>query len=248
MDENINLDENLSRKSRKINEKIEKLEEKNKTKHSKRIDKKIAKLVKKRERHENWLKIKLPFRILIKLCSIWIVIALISYSFTFIPLLKEAKVATMAAVAYVAPSEVTKVLDVVTINFGAKKSDYSWLKNTMNDYLNKEKELEIDEDFKVTDEKVVEENEEKISSIAKDVLGTNDTDKISSMPVQEILTKAAKNATPEMVSEAVDATPLTSESKEMLKNDINKALKIISKLNGSQMDELVETIKSKMYD
>ena len=49
---------------------------------------------------------------------------------------------TMAAIAYVAPESVAKVLDVVTLNIGANNNDFEWLKTTLLSYLNGEIKLD----------------------------------------------------------------------------------------------------------
>lgn len=123
--------------------KIEKkLEEKKKEKPSEKLDKKINKLEKKKQKKEKWLEIKLLVRILIKGATIWLIIGLVCYICSYIPIEKEVKTAAMEAIAYLAPEPVVKAIDVVTLNVGVSNNDFKWLKDTLTDYINGNVELE----------------------------------------------------------------------------------------------------------
>lgn len=86
----------------------------------------------------------------------------------------------------------------------------------------------------------------KQEELLNDVLGTTSADDLNSMSIPEILMKVATNSTPEIVSKVLDMTDLTEESKQILEQDINRALKIIPKLNNNQMNELVDIIQNAM--
>lgn len=247
-------------KMKKLEKKISKLEEQKLKKPSSRLDKKIIKLEKKKVKLEKWLKIKLPLRILIKGAATWLIIGGVCYGCSYIPIVKEIKMATMGAVAYVAPDPVVKVLDVVTLNIGANKNDFEWLKTTLQSYLDDESKLEVDnntgfvyDDYRINGQQVTEEeynqyiskNNEKLDNMAEEVLGATSLEQMSSMSIPEILIKVATNSTPEIVSQFLDMSNLTKESKQRVEQDVNRAIKIIPKLNNNQMDELVNMINSK---
>ena len=86
----------------------------------------------------------------------------------------------------------------------------------------------------------------KQEELLNDVLGTTSADDLNSMSIPEILMKVATNSTPEIVSKVLDMTDLTEESKQRVEQDINRALKIIPKLNNNQMNELVDIIQNAM--
>lgn len=261
-----------TKKMKKLERKITKLTEKNNVTPKKSIEKKITKLEKKKTRLEKWLKIKLPFRILIKGIATWLILGGICYGCSYVPVVKEVKMVAMAAIAYVAPEPVTKVLDVVTINVGANNDDFEWLKNRLKSYINGEVELEnkdsnyghwyisngpdgleyyigenqvSEAEYREFQEKLDKKNQEqqaKADKLTQDILGTTSTDELQAMSIAEILVKVATNSTPELVSTIIDMTDLTEEGKEIAKQDLNKALKILKKLNNNQMNELVEII------
>ena len=273
------------KKMKKLEKKINKLTEKNNITPKKSIEKKLTKLEKKKVKLEKWLKIKLPFRFLIKTGVTWLVIGGVCYGCSYVPVVREIKMTTMAAIAYVAPEPVVKVLDVVTLNIGASNKDFEWLKTRALSYLNGEIKLDeiINESaghsggYSFDGEKYVyhldgkevteaeykkyEEDREKRFSemeeegkkqqakqeeLLNDVLGTTSADDLNSMSIPEILMKVATNSTPEIVSKVLDMTDLTEESKQRVEQDINRALKIIPKLNNNQMNELVEIITNEM--
>lgn len=273
------------KKMRKLEKKINKLTEKNNITPKKSIEKKLTKLEKKKVKLEKWLKIKLPFRILIKTGVTWLIIGGVCYGCSYVPVVREVKMATMVAISYVAPEPVVKVLDVVTLNIGASNKDFEWLKTRALSYLNGEIKLDeiINESaghsggYSFDGEKYVyhldgkevteaeykkyEEDREKRFSemeeegkkqqakqeeLLNDVLGTTSADDLNSMSIPEILMKVATNSTPEIVSKVLDMTDLTEESKQILEQDINRALKIIPKLNNNQMNELVDIIQNAM--
>lgn len=273
------------KKMRKLEKKINKLTEKNNITPKKSIEKKLTKLEKKKVKLEKWLKIKLPFRILIKTGVTWLIIGGVCYGCSYVPVVREVKMATMVAISYVAPEPVVKVLDVVTLNIGASNKDFEWLKTRTLSYLNGEIKLDeiINESaghsggYSFDGEKYVyhldgkevteaeykkyEEDREKRFSemeeegkkqqakqeeLLNDVLGTTSADDLNSMSIPEILMKVATNSTPEIVSKVLDMTDLTEESKQILEQDINRALKIIPKLNNNQMNELVDIIQNAM--
>ena len=66
-EENIGKPVRKTGKMRKLEKKIARLNEKNQEMPKESITKKIAKLEKKKANLEKWLRIKLPFRFLIKL-------------------------------------------------------------------------------------------------------------------------------------------------------------------------------------
>ena len=88
------------------------------------------------------LKVKLPFRILIKTATIWLIIGGVCYGCSYVPVIKELKMAFTGAIAYVVPQPVSSVLDVVTLNLGVSNSDFEWLKSTIKSYINGEVKLE----------------------------------------------------------------------------------------------------------
>jgi len=226
-------------KMKKIERKIANLTEKNQENPKESTVKKIAKLEKKKARLEKWLRIKLPFRFLIKLGIAWLILGLICLACTYIPILREIKSAITAAIAYAAPEEVGQVLDAVTLNFGANKQETEWLQDTLDAYLNEEIVLET---------KPVEntpEMKQEAEALAQEVLGTTD---VKNMSMKEIASKVATNATPELVSEALDMMNLTEESKQQVEADVNRALEIIPKLNNSQMNELMGVINKQVGD
>lgn len=250
-------------KMKKIEKKLAKLEEKKAEKPSAKIDKKIKKLEKKKQKKEKWLEIKLPFRILIKGATIWLIIGLVCYICSYIPIVKEVKTAAMGAIAYLAPEPVVKAIDVVTLNVGVSNNDFNWLKDTLINYLTGDVELETNDKDKGTGysysdkngytykikgkevtkeeyDKFIEEQNGKLENMVEEVLGT--TDAMSSMSISEILVKIATNSTPEIVSELLDMSNLTTESKNKVEKDVNKALKIIPRLNNNQMNELIDVI------
>ena len=130
------------KKMRKLEKKIAKLTEKNNIQTKQSTSRKIMKLEKKREKLEKWLKIKLPFRFLIKTGVTWLVLGGVCYGCSYVPVVREIKMTTMAAIAYVAPEPVVKVLDVVTLNIGANNNDFEWLKTTLLSYMNGEIKLD----------------------------------------------------------------------------------------------------------
>lgn len=130
------------KKMRKLEKKINKLTEKNNITPKKSIEKKLTKLEKKKVKLEKWLKIKLPFRILIKTGVTWLIIGGVCYGCSYVPVVREVKMATMVAISYVAPEPVVKVLDVVTLNIGASNRDFEWLKTRALSYLNGEIKLD----------------------------------------------------------------------------------------------------------
>lgn len=252
-------------KIKKIEEKLLELKEEQKENPSTKIDTRINKLEKKKQRQENWLKIKLPFRILIKGGAIWLIIGLICYICSYVPIVKEIKTATMGAIAYLAPEPVVKVIDVVTLNVGVSNNDFNWLKDTLINYLTGDVELETnDKDsdtgysysntngytYKIKGKEVskeeydkfIEEQNGTLENILEEVLGTTSIDTMNSMSISEILVKIATNSTPEIVSQILDMSNLTNESKQEVQKDANKALKIIHRLNNNQMDELIDLI------
>ena len=273
------------KKMKKLEKKINKLTEKNNITPKKSIEKKLTKLEKKKVKLEKWLKIKLPFRILIKTGVTWLIIGGVCYGCSYVPVVREVKMATMVAISYVAPEPVVKVLDVVTLNIGASNRDFEWLKTRALSYLNGEIKLDeiINESaghsggYSFDGEKYVyhldgkevteaeykkyEEDREKRFSemeeegkkqqakqeeLLNDVFGTTSANDLTAMSIPEILMKVATNSTPEIVSKVLDMTDLTEESKQILEQDINRALKIIPKLNNNQMNELVDIIQNAM--
>lgn len=266
------------KKMRKLEKKINKLTEKNNITPKNSIEKKLTKLEKKKVKLEKWLKIKLPFRFLIKTGVTWLVIGGVCYGCSYVPVVREIKMTTMAAIAYVAPEPVVKVLDVVTLNIGASNSDFEWLKTTLLSYLNEEIKLDTVSDdstnyssgysqdqsdysyyigerpvseaefkkYQADWEKKNQEQQEKTNELMQDVFGTTSANDLTAMSIPEILMKVATNSTPEIVSKVLDMTDLTEESKQRVEQDINRALKIIPKLNNNQMNELVEIITNEM--
>ena len=266
------------KKMKKLEKKINKLTEKNNITPKKSIEKKLTKLEKKKVKLEKWLKIKLPFRFLIKTGVTWLVIGGVCYGCSYVPVVREIKMTTMAAIAYVAPEPVVKVLDVVTLNIGASNSDFEWLKTTLLSYLNEEIKLDTVSDdstnyssgysqdqsdysyyigerpvseaefkkYQADWEKKNQEQQEKTNELMQDVFGTTSANDLTAMSIPEILMKVATNSTPEIVSKVLDMTDLTEESKQILEQDINRALKIIPKLNNNQMNELVDIIQNAM--
>lgn len=254
------------KKMRKLEKKINKLTEKNNITPKNSIEKKLTKLEKKKVKLEKWLKIKLPFRILIKGVATWLIIGGVCYGCSYVPVVKEVKMVTMAAIAYVAPEPVAKVLDVVTLNIGASNNDFEWLKNTLRGYISGDIELQTittDDNlgtgymydgtthvYTINGKEVTEkeynqyiaERNEKLDNMAQDVLGTTSADDLSTMSISEILMKVATNSTPEIISQLLDMSNLTSESRQRLEQDLNKGLKILKKLNNNQMNELVNII------
>ncbi len=231
-EENIGKPVRKTGKMRKLEKKIARLNEKNQEMPKESITKKIAKLEKKKANLEKWLRIKLPFRFLIKLGTTWLMIGGVCYGCSYVPVVKELKSAATAAIAYVAPEPVGQVIDIVTLNFGVSNQDFEWLKTTLKAYISGEIEL------KITDEPY-EDNAEKTEALAKEVLGTGDLSKLS---ITDIIGKIATNATPDIISQLLDMMNLTEESRERLEQDMNRALKILPKLNNSQMNELVEML------
>lgn len=253
-----------NKKLRKIEQKINDLKEKNNIEPKKRLEKKIIKLEKKKEKLEKWLKIKLPFRILIRFSTVWLAIGIICLGSSYVPILKEVKTVTMAAIAYVAPEPLAKALDIVTLNVGAKNNDFEWLKTTVKSYLYEEIKLETEsiennggagvrydgekyvytingkEVSETEYNEYIEKENAKIEEMAKEVFGTDSSTEITSMSIAEIITRVATNSTPELVSQLLDMSNLTKSSRERLEKDINKALKIVPKLNNNQMNELVD--------
>lgn len=266
MEEEIKIKK--SKKMRKLEKKINKLTEKNNITPKKSIEKKITKLEKKKLKLEKWLKIKLPFRILIKGVATWLIIGGVCYGCSYVPVVREVKMVTMAAIAYVAPEPVSKVLDVVTLNVGASNNDFEWLKNTLRGYISGEIELETISDdsmsywsngqeyyigerqvseaeykkHKENLEKTYQEQQAKEEELIKEVLGTTSANDITTMSIPDILMKVATNSTSEIISKALDLTDLTAESKKRAEQDLNRGLKILKKLNNNQMNELVEII------
>ncbi len=266
------------KKMKKLEKKINKLTEKNNITPKKSIEKKLTKLEKKKVKLEKWLKIKLPFRFLIKTGVTWLIIGGVCYGCSYVPVVREIKMTTMAAIAYVAPEPVVKVLDVVTLNIGASNSDFEWLKTTLLSYLNEEIKLDTVSDdstnyssgysqdqsdysyyigerpvseaefkkYQADWEKKNQEQQEKTNELMQDVFGTTSANDLTAMSIPEILMKVATNSTPEIVSKVLDMTDLTEESKQILEQDINRALKIIPKLNNNQMNELVDIIQNAM--
>lgn len=255
-----------NRKMRKIENKIAKLTEKNSIQIKSSTSKKIMKLEKKKAKLEKWLKIKLPFRFLIKTGITWLILGGLCYGCSYVPILKEVKMVAMAGIAYVAPEPIVKVLDVITLNIGVNNNDFEWLKNTVEAYINEEKEIETNNAdsnvgtgyifdgettvYKVEGrevsqqeyEKYVKEQSNKLDNMVQEVLGTTDANEISSLPISQIIMKVATNSTPEIISQFLDIVNLTTESRQILEQDINKALKIIPKLNNNQMNEIVDII------
>lgn len=268
MEEEIKIKK--SKKMRKLEKKINKLTEKNNITPKKSIEKKITKLEKKKLKLEKWLKIKLPFRILIKGLATWLIIGGVCYGCSYVPVVREVKMVTMATLAYVAPEPVAKVLDVITLNVGASNNDFEWLKTTLKAYMNEEVKLETNHtdvgigtgytydgesyDYRVNGQKVTEEEynqyvaqeNEKLENMAQDVLGTTDINTMSTMSISEILMKVATNSTPEIISQLLDMSNLTYESRQKVEQDINRALKILKKLNNNQMNELIEIINERI--
>lgn len=273
MEEEIKLKK--SKKMRKLEKKINKLTEKNNISPKKSIEKRITKLEKKKIKLEKWLKIKLPFRILIQGIATWLIIGGVCYGCSYVPVVREVKMVTMAAIAYAAPEPVTKVLDVVTLNVGANNNDFEWLKNTLRGYISGEIELESKEidnnysgyisngpngveyyigdrqvseaEYKKHQEELDRRNQEQQANaeeLMQDVLGTTSADELQTMSITEILMKISTNSTPELVAEIINMTDLTEESKQRAEQDLNRALKILKKLNNNQMNELVEIIAS----
>lgn len=252
-------------KMKKLEKKISKLEEQKLKKPSSRLDKKIIKLEKKKVKLEKWLKIKLPLRILIKGVATWLIIGGVCYGCSYIPVVREVKMATMAAIAYATPEPVTKVLDVVTLNVGVNKDDFEWLKTRLQNYINGEIELNVkqdesesnyiyiyDEDSDAcyidynsenqpSDEEYINDKNKEIDELTEKALGTS-INNVNSMSIPEILMRVSINSTPELISKILDTTNLTTESKQILEKDINKALKIIPKLNNTEINELIELI------
>ena len=252
-------------KMKKLEKKISKLEEQKLKKPSSRLDKKIIKLEKKKVKLEKWLKIKLPLRILIKGVATWLIIGGVCYGCSYIPVVREVKMATMAAIAYATPEPVTKVLDVVTLNVGVNKDDFEWLKTRLQNYINGEIQLNVkqdesesnyiyiyDEDSDAcyidynsenqpSDEEYINDKNKEIDELTEKALGTS-INNVNSMSIPEILMRVSINSTPELISKILDTTNLTTESKQILEKDINKALKIIPKLNNTEINELIELI------
>lgn len=264
-----------SKKMRKLEEKIAKLTEKNNVTPKKSIEKKIMKLEKKKLKLEKWLKIKLPFRFLTKTGVTWLVIGGVCYGCTYVPVVREIKMTAMAAISYVAPEPVAKALDVVTLNVGTNKDDFEWIKNTLLSYINEEVKIEtvnsgttgryssdgMSNKYYLNGKEVSEaeykkyqadsikkgkEQQKEVEQLAKEVFGTASEDELTSMSITEILMKVATNSTPEIVSKVLDMSNLTKESRQRVEQDINRALKIIPKLNNNQMNELIEIINNKI--
>lgn len=280
MEEEIKIKK--SKKMRKLEKKINKLTEKNNITPKKSIEKKITKLEKKKIKLEKWLKIKLPFRILIKGLATWLIIGGVCYGCSYVPVVREIKMVTMAAISYVAPEPVTKVLDVVTLNVGANNNDFEWLKTTLRGYISGDIALETisdgstehsssvslnedgrviyhldgkevsEEEYKKYEEdrekrwaemeKKGQEQQAKEEELIKEVLGTTSADELQTMSIPEILMKIATNSTSEVISKLLDMSNLTPESRQRAEQDLNRALKILKKLNNNQMNELVEII------
>lgn len=260
-----------TKKLRKLEERISKLTEKNEATPKERITKKIAKLEKKKARLEKWLKIKFPFRFLIKTAAIWLIIVGVCYGCSYIPVVREVKSMAMAAIAYVAPESVATAIDVVTFNVGTNNSDFEWLKSTLNAYISGEVKINVadtnsysfsstGDKFYVNDEQVSEERyrefvaekeregqeqREKDEKIMQEIFGTTSID---SMPLTQVVMKVITNTTPEIVSQVLDMSGLDAESKERVESDVNRALKIIPKLNNNQMNELVGIVTGKVKE
>lgn len=234
---------------KKLEKKLSKLEEQKAKQPSDKLDKKILKMEKKKAKLENWLKIKLPFRILIKGGIAWLIIGGVCYGCSYVPVLKEAKMVAMAAISYAAPSPVAKAIDVVTLNIGVNDSDFEWLKTTLISYLEDKSKLET----KSSDDNLdaeeynddIESRNEKLDNIAQNVLETTNADEISSMTISDIIMKIATNATPETISQLIDMSNLTEECKQQVEKDANRALKIIQKLNNNQMNEIMDLINKR---
>lgn len=260
-------------KMKKLEKKLSKLEEQKANNSNAKLDKKIMKLEKKKAKLEKWLKIKLPFRILIKGLTTWLIIGGVCYGCSYVPAIKEVKMIAMATISYVAPEPVTKVLDVVTLNVGVSNNDFEWLKTTLQKYINEEVELKTKDNVntgvvsnynkntgeiyytyffngkEITEEEYeqhVSEINEGLVNTAEEVLGATTSEEIEAMTISEILMKITTNATPELVSELLDKSYLTEESKDIIKQDANKALKILPRLNNNQMSTLVNIINEKI--
>lgn len=276
------------KKMRKLEKKISKLTERNSITPKKSIEKKITKLEKKKVKLEKWLKIKLPFRILIQVALTWLILGGLCYGCSYVPIVREVKMVTMAAIAYVAPEPVAKVLDVVTLNVGANNNDFEWLKNRLRGYISGDIQIETEYDSstehsgsvslndngeytyildgkEISEEeyKKYEENREKRwaemdkkgqeqqakqEELLKEVLGTTSADELSSMSMAEILVKIATTSTPEIISRLLDISNLTPESRNIVEQDANRALKILKRLNNNQMNELVDIITTTSND
>ena len=265
------------KKMRKLEKKISKLTERNNITPKKSIEKKITKLEKKKVKLEKWLKIKLPFRILIQVALTWLILGGLCYGCSYVPIVREVKMVTMAAIAYVAPEPVAKVLDVVTLNVGANNNDFEWLKSRLKAYMNEDIKLETTSDennyssfgdsdgntyyigerqvseeeysqFKEKVEKEREEQYEKERELAQEVFGTTSADELNSMSMSEILMKIATNSTSEIISKLLDMSNLTPESRNIVEQDANRALKILKRLNNNQMNELVDIITTTSND
>lgn len=273
------------KKMRKLEKKIEKLTEKNTKETKSRISKKIMKLEKKKTRLEKWLKIKLPFRFLIKTAVVWLILGGVCYGCSYVPVVKEIKMVAMAGISYVAPEPVVKALDIVTLNIGVNNNDFEWLKTRIKGYMTGEIELKpvidnstehsggislvngkttyyldgkevSEEEFKKYEEdreqrwkereRIGQEQQKQEDELMQEVFGTTDMNSVSLMSIPQILMKVATNSTPEIVSKVIDMIDLTEESKRVLEQDVNRALKIIPKLNNNQMNELVEIITDEM--
>ncbi len=89
-----------------------------------------------------------------------------------------------------------------------------------------------------------QEQQANADELMQDVLGTTSADELQTMSITEILMKISTNSTPELVAEIINMTDLTEESKQRAEEDLNRALKILKKLNNNQMNELVEIIAS----
>lgn len=231
-EENIQKPVRKTGKMRKLERKIANLTEKNQMEPKESITKKITKLEKKKAKLEKWLHIKLPFRFLIKLGTTWLVIGGVCYGCSYVPVVKEIKSAITAAVAYMAPEEVGQAMDIVTLNFGVSKQDFEWLKTTLKAYISGEIQIEFAGESNP-------DYAERSNQIAEEVLGTKD---FSNLSIPDILGKIATNATADMVAELLDMANLTEESRVRLEQDLNRALKILPKLNNSQMNEIVDIL------
>lgn len=237
-EENIQKPVRKTGKMKKIERKIAKLTKENQVAPKESLTKKIAKLEKKKMKHKKWLSIKLPVRILIKGVITWGVIGVTCYACSYVPIVKEVKSMATAAIAYVAPKSVGTVVDVATLNFGANNKDYEWLKNTIVAYVSETTKIEF---ITEADEQYVQysDQQEKTEELAQEVFGTTNLQDLSPT---DIVNKLTTNSTPEIVSQLVQVMNLTEESKKTLEQDLNRALKILPKLNTNQMNELIDLI------
>ena len=102
--------------------------------------------------------------------------------------------------------------------------------------------------FKEKVEKEREEQYEKERELAQEVFGTTSADELNSMSMSEILMKIATNSTSEIISKLLDMSNLTPESRNIVEQDANRALKILKRLNNNQMNELVDIITTTSND